>query len=603
MLKLGRPHFIYLREVTLGVASVTRVEHYFAPENRYAAEKLHRALIERARAMARNAKLPGWRLIGIPFEGNNAGTDPDQPTLEQWAAQKRYDWMSVADLQPLYDAAFPPDRKKARNARLVEQALETLRALERVPGEPPAAQDALADWFSEGMAVRFAEVGLNTLGELSAAVARGQRWWRHMEAIGRTKAGRIAAYVEALLPVPASLVAWQPRPAAAPRSSTAVSAAASTVIEVLPPVQALVEQGGVVSMLSDAALILAWVKARARSEATAQSYQRELNRYAGWLSQRRGWPQGRALTRAGSEDCADYVAFLHDIPDVYIGVRARADSAQWRPFGGKLTAASQKQALVIINAFYVWIHRKGYIPHNPWDDINRKVAADQATLDAAEQSRAFSPRAWEAIVKYVDAPGDAARERTRFVFRFIASVGLRSAEFLSATLEQLRCDDEGQWAIGVIGKGGKARWPVIPPQALAALSAYLGARHLPPLDECAGDERYAKLPLLAALVYDKANQQFRHTQRRVTYRSFYDATKRTIQAALRESLLPQREKDRALAASPHWLRHTCGKRAADAGVDERLIMEQFGHSDPATVRRYTRVQRLQLAQGWGRVFG
>ncbi len=61
------------------------------------------------------------------------------------------------------------------------------------------------------------------------------------------------------------------------------------------------------------------------------------------------------------------------------------------------------------------------------------------------------------------------------MLRFIASVRLRSANFLNAKLADLRLEPEG-WVMPVHGKGGNNRTAAVLGQAFEALQEYLAFR-------------------------------------------------------------------------------------------------------------------------------
>ena len=62
------------------------------------------------------------------------------------------------------------------------------------------------------------------------------------------------------------------------------------------------------------------------------------------------------------------------------------------------------------------------------------------------------------------------------------------------------------------------------------------------------------------------------------------------------------QKDIAVRASLHWLRHTCGTQELERGVELPDLQGQFGHGDPRTTMRYS-IKQLQRRQGaFGKAF-
>jgi integrase len=116
------------------------------------------------------------------------------------------------------------------------------------------------------------------------------------------------------------------------------------------------------------------------------------------------------------------------------------------------------------------------LPGNPWQLVDKKTGDDRdhKMLD----TKALSQAAMAEVLHFIDdQPMTASSARMRFILRFVESVGLRSAELLGATLQDLRFEPEG-WVIQVHGKGARNRIAALPGQALDALQIYLGHRGL-----------------------------------------------------------------------------------------------------------------------------
>ena len=575
-IRFGLPQFAHLRAVAEGVDPLDSAQRYLGPDTRHAARDMHQALVDRARALARQSGLGAWRLIGLSL-GAAAGVSDAAvargepaavPTLDEWITAQGYDGFRQADLIDLYQAQFPPDRKRARNARLREQVLALLRELETLHAVAASPADRIEDWFPRTVAARLHSAGVWLLGELQTLIGQGGRWWRAMPATGPAKAARIAQYVAGLLPAAAALpVPWQ-------RRAVMPSAAQAPAFADLGGSRG----DGVTRTGSDAEMIETWIRVRTLSALTARSYRREARRLVLWASVERG----KSLAALDAADCAAYVAFLAAIPAGWIGRPAPLGDARWTPFACQLSAASRRQAHVIVKGFFEWGRRAGYLRDNPWEWVGMKVGDDATTAEGLLGTRAFTPAAWGAIMDYLGqaAPDDAARLRARFVFGFCESTGLRARELLNATLGDCRCE-AGRWYLLVQGKGAKARAVVLPSQALRALEAYLAARGLPEVGACAQDAARRTTPLLVNLLDSAAP---------LGYQAFYEALRVVVKQAIRASALPVAEQRRALAASPHWLRHTFGTRAVERGVSRSVLMQQFGHADERSTSRYSRAQ-------------
>ena len=77
----------------------------------------------------------------------------------------------------------------------------------------------------------------------------------------------------------------------------------------------------------------------------------------------------------------------------------------------------------------------------------------------------------------------------------------------------------------------------------------------------------------------------------VSYSALYDTFKRFVKRAFLSSTLPADERQRAMRASAHWLRHTYATRAAESGkVAPDVLQENLGQADPRTAGLYYRAQ-------------
>ena len=167
---------------------------------------------------------------------------------------------------------------------------------------------------------------------------------------------------------------------------------------------------------------------------------------------------------------------------------------------------------------FTWLQSAQYLAANPWLD-----------------TKAFSESAIGEVIRFIDnqAPS-ASRARIRFILRFVAAVGLRSAELLQARLGNLRMEPEG-WVMQVHGKGARNRIAAVPGQALEALQDYLQARHLGGIETAP-----PQAPLLASAI---------DPMEPVGYQALYEHVKGWLAKAVRASSLPANEREK-LAVGP-----------------------------------------------------
>ena len=92
-------------------------------------------------------------------------------------------------------------------------------------------------------------------------------------------------------------------------------------------------------------------------------------------------------------------------------------------------------------------------------------------------------------------------------------------------------------------------------------------------------------------------------ERTIGYQALYQTLKRWIVRALHASDLTAQERDDALHASPHWLRHTFGTRALERKAPLEVVQRQLGHADPRTTMRYAKAQLERLQAEMDQAFG
>jgi integrase len=349
----------------------------------------------------------------------------------------------------------------------------------------------------------------------------------------------------------------------------------------------------------DLEAIEAWLRAKAGEPgqegfvaATARRYRTEAERLLLWCMAERGKP----LSSMTAEDCAAYKAFLAEIPDAWMSRRRAArHTPGWTPFATQLTVTSQQHALTVVGSLFRWLVAARYLVANPWELVKTRLGDDPRHTEL--DSRAFTPRAWSAIASWVEVqPQTPAQARMEFLLHFNEGVGLRADELVTAELGQFRRVDDATecfdaddgWAIAIHGKGARNRLASVPPQAARALAKYLAVRGLPPLGQAA-----PTVPLVASVDDPLAP---------ITYQSLYESLRSWVRRAIRASDLSPAEKDVALRASPHWLRHTCGTRALERGVPLGDLQGQLGHADPRTPMRYAKTQLHKRQGAFGKAF-
>ena len=141
------------------------------------------------------------------------------PSLEEYAARFEPGFYAESELLQMLqhefrDAAPRAERAQRRRTRLIERQLEGLVWLERLAQVDPQAKDPSFLWFSDAIARRLTDSGLDTLGTLANWInARGQRWWLKVPRIGHETGTQITEWLrahEASIGIPIALHAVVP---------------------------------------------------------------------------------------------------------------------------------------------------------------------------------------------------------------------------------------------------------------------------------------------------------------------------------------------------------------------------------------------------------
>lgn len=617
--KLGAHHLAYLRAVAEGLPQAQAAARYLGHDPRDggpALRKIHHALVDRVRALARHHGDPRWRLLGLAIKP--LAQDRAPPSIDQWASELGLDDFGHTELLALYQQAFPGDRRAARNSRLRAQQLASLQALAGAASETAQPHHRLDAWFPEHLCRSLNACGLLLLSDLQVRVQAGGRWWAAIPRIGAGKADRLRQQLLLLMPgtfkAPASgplaargrqlaaLITAAPAASRLPASTPGPEpAAAKRAVQARPALpwpggQAQVadagaacpDAGGMGHMLAVAAArdlpadvlaVRAWVQAQAGSEATAKSYRREMARFLLFLDQ-----QALTLSHCNAEVCLAYQSLLQDPPAEWTGQgSARRGQAGWSPFSGPLSMRSQQHAVAVVSACFAWLSSAGYLADNPWRRPQRQQGPAQAV--DARPDRLLLAGPWAQILGQLEAwsATEPAAQRMLFVLVFVEATGLRAVELLQARLGDLRPEGE-RWLLQVPGKGGRLRLLPLDGPAQNALARYLVARGLG-WDAIA---QRAHLPLLASI--SRPDQG-------LSYRPLYGSMKAWLNKAVDASDLPGQERMAAARASPHGLRRRCGARALAAGMSADKLGQLLGHASPRSSAKYRSATADPAADG------
>ncbi|SAK61017.1 integrase family protein [Caballeronia temeraria] len=348
-----------------------------------------------------------------------------------------------------------------------------------------------------------------------------------------------------------------------------------------------------IAATTDLDAIRAWLSRFTNTKTTFENYRKEAERLLLWSVVIVGKP----LSSLTHEDCLRYQQFLADPQPAATWVagggrkHARSD-ARWRPFYGPLSPASQRQAIVILNALFSWLVQAGYLAGNPLSLSRRR-----AKHAAPRITRYLEPGVWQEVKDFIAAmPRDTDRAtahavRVRWLFTLLYLGGMRIAEVGANTMGQffVRRDADGKtrWWLTVHGKGGKERLVPATQELMSELSRYrqhLGLSALPsPIEDtplvlpigvtAASGGTQTCAPLTRAALHAIVKEVFAGAAARLRERDEVSAG--------RADLLEK--------ASAHWLRHSAGSHMADRQVDLRMVRDTLGHASLTTTSLYLHI--------------
>jgi integrase/recombinase XerD len=272
------------------------------------------------------------------------------------------------------------------------------------------------------------------------------------------------------------------------------------------------------------------VSGRRRSPRTRTAYAQDVSWWLGWCKAR-----GVNPMKAKPLDADQYAAAM--------SVVGLADATIAR----RLAAAS---------SWYSYAVRHDAATRNPFTDMERP------SVDAERGGRALSREETAAVLAHC-----AAHEtlRTTALMWTLYATAARVSSVLDADVTDLGYD-QGHRVLTLTGKGAKTRKRAIPPQAGAAIDAYVGDRRDGPLFATRTGGRLDRVAV------------FRLVRRVAKAAGVHDA----------ESL------------SPHSLRRTHATHALGDGVALHRVQDQLDHADPRTTQGYNKArQRLDDSPAYG----
>ena len=148
----------------------------------------------------------------------------------------------------------------------------------------------------------------------------------------------------------------------------------------------------------------------------------------------------------------------------------------WRAFRGQPAAASQKQALVIIQTLLSGLVDAGYLVANPMRALMKSFDLPTSKVDI---KRAFTEADWSHVLQCVEATADS-RERLRLqcILEILVTSGIRLDELAKARHSHMRVESlpdlPDTWILTVTGKRAKTREVPLNPEIVRLLALHGG---------------------------------------------------------------------------------------------------------------------------------
>jgi site-specific recombinase XerD len=502
----------------------------------------------------------------------------------------------------------------------VAERVRSLNYLETVLSVIPTANDRLESWFARPVVKCLRNVGIISLKDLVSFLnVHGYTWHTRIKGFGAQRAQHVVAWLvleQEHLNLAVSGRVYEPKskqalrvaellPAVGAGNTSLTQFGAGTVVASgLAHMQSSVllagEQGDFRSHMAntlgaknDLQAVNAWLSRYQEKAATQRSYRKEIERFLLWCAQELKKP----LSSVNAPDCQQYRQFLQAVPTSWITPDpVQRTDPRWRAFRGQPSAASQKQALVILQTMFGGLVDAGYLVANPMRALMKSFDLPPSKMDIR---RSFTEAEWAHVLGCLAAiPPGPERLRLRCLLELLVSSGIRLEELAKARHKDLRLevlpDLPETWVLTVTGKRNKTR--EVPLNAdIVQLLAQHGAQFLED-DKQAIDQD--NLPLIRTLHVsvprwgrgEEGGLQLAsiaaQTGSALSASGVYAALKVFFKSTAKSAAMAGLDARRFEKASTHWLRHTFVRQALVDGMPIEIASELAGHASIDTTSIY-----------------
>jgi site-specific recombinase XerD len=361
---------------------------------------------------------------------------------------------------------------------------------------------------------------------------------------------------------------------------------------------------------NDFEAVNAWLAYYQDKPSTQRSYRKEVERFMLWCAQELHKP----LSSVTSPDCLKYREFLAAVPASWIHASpVQRTDPMWRAFRGQPGAASQKQALVIIQTMFGALCDAGYLVANPMRALMKGFDLPASKVDIR---RSFTEAEWAHVLQCLEEiPDGPERIRLKCILELLVSSGIRLDELAKARHSHLRLESlpdlPDTWVLTVTGKRNKTREVPLNEDVVRLLATH--GKEFMAEDKDSSDPD--NLPLIrtlhasvaqwgraesGALVSTPVSE---NTGSALSGAGIYAVLKRFFALAAKTAAQAGLDPLRFERASTHWMRHTFVRQALVDGVPIEVVSELAGHASIDTTSIYSTqelARKIRAVQGMKR---
>lgn len=558
-------------------------------------------------------KIPLQRIADLYYSEDSPQVEQG---LERWLIDMRSRLIERAiEHNPLMAETLQGARQ---GGAITTRALDILIQAAEMPKPAPSRSQKISQWFRPKTASAFKAEGVLTLGDLVDLInRRGPGWWRSVPRIG---AGRADAILRFLRRWPEELgdVGLEETHGDLSDSFDLLPVLDPTRKRELAPLGTfqlpawLSGTDGVnrspafcfISARNDLEAINTYLNRFRGQDHTERAYRKELERFILWCALVACKPMSSLLV----DDCEAYKNFLRAPLPEFCGPRTVKTSKRWKPFADEpMSAASQKQAMLVLRGAFDWLVKVRYLAGNPWVAVKDPKVVKQA--DEMQIDRALTRTTWDTVIDVLTRLGSTAenyQDRVALAaILLMGDSGLRRAEVAGARRHNMKPSRHasGVWMLSVLGKRSVIRKVPVSQRTVDALRAHWRDRGLD-FDQLLEDR-----PMLAPItIPGTPASKAKHsagTTNGYSANSFYEliagALRRVREYAaascgVETQLFTPEDLAQLEQTSPHAFRHTFGTLAVEDDMPIVVAQDILGHASASTTSIYVKAKDKRIAE-------